>query len=216
MPLPPNDRGGRYRARRLGSLLTIGINAFLVGAFLLLAAPAHAGSVEQFVLDFNQRLSSELGPTDLSEADRRTRFAALLDEYLDLNAASALMLGPRWGKASAEERAQFCAAFRDYLIHNFASRIHGAGARRLQITGVVLDGPNATVSSEFSTDHIGALSVDWRLAMGGDATWRLSNVTVAGLSMAAVMRAQFDAVPDQNGAGLPPLVSLLREQQRGQ
>jgi ABC-type transporter MlaC component len=215
MRLPSNDRSGRHGAWRLGSLLTIGINAFLVGALLVLSSPARGGSVEQFVLDFNQRLTSELGPTDLSESDRQTRFAALLDEYLDLNAASALMLGPRWVKAAPQDRAQFCAAFRDYLIHNFSARIHGAGGRSLKITGLVWDGPNVTVSSEFSTDHIGVLSVDWRLAMGSDAAWRLSNVTVAGLSMAAVMRAQFDAVPDQSGAGLTPLVSLLREQQRG-
>ena len=210
--LPPYRRSGRYCAR-LGSLLTIGVGAFLIGAALL-PADARAGGPEQFVLEFNQRLSSQLGPMDLDEAERQRRFAALLDTEVDLGAASALVLGSRWTSASMQDRAQFRVAFRDYLIRNFAARIHGTGEHPLQITGLVPDGSSVTVSSEIAGIHAAALSVEWRLVRNGDDLWRLSNVTVAGLSMAAVMRAQFDAASDQDDTGLTPLVRLLRDQKR--
>jgi len=200
----------RHRAK-LGWLLSIGAATLLIGVGLL-PAGAHAGSPEQFVIAFNQRLSTELGPTDLGEAERRTRFAALLDGYVDLSAASALMLGSRWIDASAQDRAQFCAAFRDYLVRTFAVRLHGAGERPLEITGSMPDGPSVIVRSEISSTHA-TLAVDWRLTGDGDAHWRLSNVTVAGLSMAAVMQAQFDTVPT-SGTGLAPLIGLLRDQKR--
>jgi phospholipid transport system substrate-binding protein len=213
--LLPYDGSASRRARQPGLRWSVGVGALLLGTILQFPSTALASSVEQFVVDFNQRLSSELGRTDLSDTERQRRFAVLLDVYVDLDAASALVLGARWEKASPQDRAQFCDAFRDYLVRNFAARVHGIGERSLHITGLVWDGPNVTVASELSSNHTDPLAVEWRLAMGGDAGWRLSNVTVAGLSMAAIMRAQFDAVPDQGGTGLTPVVGLLRNQQGG-
>jgi ABC-type transporter MlaC component len=192
----------------------LGLNVLLLGALVLLPSAAFAGGAEQFVLDFNQHLSSELGPTGLSDDDRRARFASLLDNDVDLDTSSALMLGDRWTKASAQDRAAFHDALRDYLIRNFATRIRGIGERRLTITGLAWDGRTATVSSELSAGQTGPLALEWHVSLDADTAWRLTNVAVAGLSMAAVMRSQFEAVPDQDGAGLIPLISLLRNQQR--
>jgi ABC-type transporter MlaC component len=212
---PATGRRRRHASRRraqLGRLLSIGAAALLIGAGLL-PAGAHADSPEQFVIAFSRLLSTELRPTDLGEAERRARFAALLDGYVDLAAASALMLGSRWTDASAQDQAQFCTAFRDYLVRNFAARLHGAGERPLEITGSMPDGPSVIVRSVIRGTHAD-LIVEWRLTRDGTAPWRLSNVTVAGLSMAAVLRAQFDTVPTPSGTGLAPLVGLLRDQKR--
>ena len=210
--LPHADAAPR-RDRRIGLRWAVGINALLLGTILLFPSAGLAGSVEHFIQDFNQHLSSELGRTDLSETERKARFARLLDEYVDLGAAGALILGPRWAKASAQDQAQFCTAFRDYLVDNFAVRVRGFGERRLRITDLMWDGPSVTVMSELSTDHGEPLVLAWRVATGGSAGWRLSNVTVAGISMAAIMRAQFTAALDDGGRGLAPFVSLLRSRQ---
>lgn len=206
----PRHGAARRRAHRSGLRWAAGINALLLGTILLFPSAALAGSVEHFIQDFNQRLSSELGRTDLSDDERRLRFAQLLDDYVDLGAASAMMLGPRWAKASAQDQAQFCAALRDYLVGNFAARVHGFGERSLRVTELLWNGPIVTVVSELSSDHAVPLVLEWRVTRGGPAGWRLSNITVAGMSMAAIMRAQFSAVQDSDGPGLAPLAGLLR------
>lgn len=206
----PHHGPARRRDHRSGLRWAVGINALLLGTILLFPSVARAGSVEHFIQDFNQRLSSELGRTDLSDGERRLRFAQLLDNYVDLGAASAMMLGPRWTKASAQDQAEFCAALRDYLIGSFAARVHGFGERSLRVTELLWDGPAVTVVSEMSSDHAVSLVLEWRVMRGGPVGWRLSNVTIAGMSMAAIMRAQFSAAQDSDGPGLAPLVNLLR------
>ncbi|MDB5359576.1 MAG: MlaC protein [Rhodospirillales bacterium] len=189
----PHDRATRRRLHRSGLRWTIGVNALLLGTVLLFPSAALAGSVERFIQDFNRRLSSELGRLDLSDGERRLRFAHLLDDYVDLGAASALMLGPRWARASAQDQARFCAALRDYLVDGFAARVHGFGHRRLRITELLWDGPVVTVVSELSSDYAVTIMLEWQITRGGPVGWRLFNVTVAGMNMAAIMRAQLSA-----------------------
>lgn len=205
----PHDRATRRRRHRSGLRWTIGVNALLLGTVPLFPSAAPAGSIERFIQDFNRRLSSELGRLDPSDGERRLRFAQLLDEHVDLGAASALMLGPRWTRASAEDQARFRAALRDYLVGSFAARVHGFGQRRLRITELLWDGPVVTVVSELSSDHAVSIPLEWQITRGGPVGWRLFNVTVAGMSMAAIMRAQFSAAGESDGPGLAPLVNLL-------
>jgi len=203
-------RSRSYRARFRWAL---GVNLVLIGGLLVLPTPGRAGSPERFVEDFNLRLSSEFGRPDLGAAERRIRFARLLDSAVDLSAAGALMLGSRWTEASSEDRARFCAAFRAYLIGNIAARFHGTGEREIRVTAIEDDGTMMTVVTQLSGPFGEAASVEWRLVPDGSDDWRLANLTIAGMSMAAIMRSQFNAVLNQGGPGLDPVIALLLDRQ---
>ena len=185
-------------------------------ALSLSAPPALSQTSDpaQFVIAFNREVSAQLRSTAIDPAERKRRFATLVDEGLDLDVIGSNLLGWRWMQAAPADRLAFRREFRRYLIHRFAASVTGLDAGRIMVTGVVGGGNDALVVTEFTGEDGGRVTLSWRVVRGA-AGWRLSDIIVNNVSLAAIMRSQFDAALQNAQPGIGPLLLLLHEKSLG-
>ena len=83
------------------------------------------------------------------------------------------------------------------------------------MTGSRPDGDGAIVSSQILRPAGSApIKVDWRLT-GRNGIYKISDVSVDGISMAVTQRSEFASVIQHNGGQLQGLIAMLREKTGG-
>jgi ABC-type transporter MlaC component len=182
----------------------------------VLATPALGQTSDpvQFVFAFNHDVLDQLGSATIDVAERRRRFAALLDEGLDLDVIGERLLGWRWTRATSADRQAFREDFRNYLIQNFAMRVSGVDDGRMTIIGVLQDESAVLVLTEITTKAAAHVPFAWR-AVRTAVGWRLCDVIVNNVSIAALLQSQFDSVLQDGQPDIGPLLRLLREKSPG-
>lgn len=190
----------------------LSLSSLLIAATLVLTAPAQAAAGEptQFLSDLANNTIAVMNDGKLDEARRQNAFRALLQDGFDLPVIARFVVGRYWRRASEEQRADFLAAFEDYLVGTYATRLGNYSGQMLQI----MDGRNmgdsdVIVSSEIQQGSQPAVHVDWRLRQSGD-DWRIIDIAVEGVSMAVAQRSEFGAVIRARGGKLPALTEILR------
>jgi ABC-type transporter MlaC component len=166
-----------------------------------------------FVVVLSRQVSEQMGPASIDPAQRKRRFAALVDQKVDLDAVGELLFGSRWSRASAADKAAFVQEFRTYLIDEFGPRVSGVEGGDLTVVGVRDLGKGVLVSTTATDRGHLKVSVEWRLvkAQGG---WRLCDVIVRNISMADILRSQFVSVLRGSESDLTPAIRLLAERAR--
>lgn len=187
----------------------------LVATCLLLLLPAAALADDRpdgFVKSLTNA-ALVVGKAGDKDANRHQALERLVTDGFDLTRISGRVLGPHWASASAAERAAFRGALTDYLVLTYAKRM-GSTA---DATVTVLDSQQAgdvwTVRSAIAEGRERAYAVNW-LVHRDDGRWRVLDITVDGISMAATYRDQFVAVIRANGGRIAALTSTLERKNR--
>jgi phospholipid transport system substrate-binding protein len=206
-------RGSHIKDRIAGG--SVGIALFVIVLLSFSSGPVLAQDSDpaHFVVALSREVSEQMGPATIDPAERKRRFAALVDEKLDLEAAGELLFGSRWSSAPAANRAAFVREFRAYLIDEFGPRVSGVQDGALTVVGVRDLGKGVLVSTTATDREQHKMSVDWRLAktQGG---WRLCDVIVRNISMADIFRSQFASALRDTQSDLTPAIRLLARRAR--
>jgi phospholipid transport system substrate-binding protein len=215
---PPSDRAARpsvHLSRRPGTCrrrLSLRIGLVTLVSMLALTASAVGQTQDpvQFLFAFNHDVSTQLDPTSLDPGERKRRFAALVSEGLDLDVIGQCPLGRRWTGATLADRQTFRREFRDYLVQSFAMKVKGVDDGRMTVTKVIHEGNTVLILTEVVTEHANREAFAWRV-VHTTAGWRLCDVIVNNVSIAAIMRSQFDSLLQDDQSDIRPLLRLLHE-----
>ena len=104
----------------------------IVFVFLLLSCIGVPASGESsgadpadFVRNFGDRATAMLADKSQSPEERATEFRHLFTSHFDVGAISRYTLGRYWHQASDDERAEYRAAFEDFIVVTYARRLEG-------------------------------------------------------------------------------------------
>jgi phospholipid transport system substrate-binding protein len=191
--------------------------SFLVGAFFLIAGAFAADRSAAAVAD-PAALISDLGSRALevlgkgsAESQRVTRFRELLREDFDVPGLARFVLGRYWNTATEEQRAEFVKLFEEYVARAYATRLAEYAGEQFKVTGSRPDGDGAIVFSQILPPAGQApIKVDWRLT-GRNGAYKISDVSVDGISMAVTQRSEFASVIQHNGGQVEGLIAMLRQ-----
>lgn len=195
--------------------------SFLTAAFVVLAgalAPAIPGAAAADPAAMISNLGSQalqvLGK-DATQSQRVARFRDLLREDFDVPGIARFVLGRYWNTATEEQRAEFTKLFEDYIAVAYATRLAEYTGETFKVTGSRPDGDGAIVSSQILRPG-GAppVKVDWRLT-GRNGAYKISDVSVDGISMAVTQRSEFASVIQHNGGQVQGLITMLRQRIAG-
>ena len=126
--------------------------------------------------------------------ERRASIRAIVAEIFDYREVSQRSLGPHWQGRTPNERDEFIQLFADLLERSYIDKIElYSGAERIQYTGEVLDGEQATVRTRIVTKQGTEIPVDYRMRQAGDR-WLVYDVAIEGVSLVANYRAQFNRI----------------------
>jgi phospholipid transport system substrate-binding protein len=195
--------------------------SLLTAAFIVLAgalAPAipaaAAADPAAVVSNLGSRALEVLGKNN-PQSQRVARFRELLREDFDVPAISRFVLGRYWNVATEEQRAEFVKLFEEYIALAYSTRLAEYTGETFKVTGSRPDADGAIVSSQIVRPAGAApVKVDWRLT-GRNGAYKISDVSVDGISMAVTQRSEFASVIQHNGGQVQGLITMLREKTGG-
>jgi phospholipid transport system substrate-binding protein len=144
-----------------------------------------------------------------TEDAREKAFRTLLDANFDVPRISRFVLGRYWLTASDADKRQYLPLFETYVVRAYANRFSDYAGETVKVTGSRPQGDLTVVSSQIiETDGAPSIKVDWVVRKDGD-DYRITDVSVDGVSMVLTEKQQFAAVMERDGSGLAGLNKVL-------
>jgi phospholipid transport system substrate-binding protein len=136
-------------------------------------------------------------------------FHQMLHQDFALGNISHFVLGPYWRVASGVQRREFRSLFEDYLVHYYGQRFAQYGGETLTVNGTRTDPGGVIVTSEIVRPQGPPIAIDWRLVVS-DGRYKISDVSIDGVSMALTQRSEFAAIIQRNGGQMAGLLATMR------
>ena len=194
---------------------------FLASVTVLLSLPrlARAGTTgadaQKFIGSLGEATVSSLTGSDLSEAERGTRFRSLLETQFDMPGISKFVLARYWRVASDAERVDFQRLFEDLLVQAYAKKFAEYAGERFQVAGSQAnDDDSITVNSLINRPNGDVVRLGWRVADAGGL--KISDLIVEGVSLRTTYRSDVASVIQNNSGKVADLIDALRQKTGGQ
>jgi phospholipid transport system substrate-binding protein len=196
----------------------------LAGALGLIAGAATLTSSAKASMDpaaFVNNLGYQLQMVNtIASPERRLgRFHELFREDFDITGLGRFVLGRFWWVFDPLERQEFLTLFEDYVVLIYSDRLseYAGNGYRPKATGSRLAPDGVIVTSEIVRDSgsfrapVQPIRIDWRLTVR-DGVYKISDVIIAGLSMATNGRSQLEGVVERNGGRAQAILAVMRQQ----
>ena len=143
-------------------------------------------------------------------AERRAAIRRIASDIFDIEEISRGTLGRHWQVLTEVERAEFVQAFGDLLKRSYFMKIDGQSVEKIALVGEAIDDDQAIVRTTIKTRQGTEIPVDYHMTRRGDR-WRAYDVAIAGVSLVANYRSQFERVIQRTS--YQHLVKQVREKQ---
>jgi len=193
-------------------------SSIAAGALILsvVASPPIAGAASPatdptaMVADLGMQGIQSLGQAATS-AERIARLGRLFQQDFDINGIGTFALGSYRRVATPAEQQEFFRLYPEFTVRAFHARLNSYQGAPFRITGQRTVGNETVVSSEILPTSGGRVQVDWHLADNG-GQYRVSDVTIGGMSMKVALRDQFASWIETNGGRVNALLAVMRQQ----
>ena len=171
-------------------------------------APA-AAEAERFIAALGERTVRVLDRPGSDQAGRARGMSELLDQAVDLEVVSRLVLGRHWRAASEAQRREYVSLFRAYILATLGQRFsYYTGSERFEITGSRdAGGEDTLVNSRIVYTGYPPTHIDWRVRRGGERLM-IVDIVAEGVSLLVTNRSEFDSIV--NRGGMDGLLKELR------
>lgn len=175
------------------------------------AVCAAAVGPADLVIALDMRLRQVHADSGLTAIERRRWFRGLLDQGLDFPAISHFDLGRHWLAASDAVRQEFSGVFEDYVVQSLDGRLGEYIRGALRVMATRADGERVTIASTLIdySETAPPATVEWRV-LDTPGGLRITDVSLAGISLALSYRDEFIAVIDRHSGQVSSLISELR------
>lgn len=189
----------------------------LIAAFIALAV-AFNGSAQatnkdgasKFVSNLSNQALQTLGADGIALNKKEKDVRTLLSNNFDLNLIGRYVLGAAWRKASADQRSQYQALFKEFVLRTYSRRFGGYAGQAFTVTDAKPIGKkDILVSTKIARPSGPPILAGWRVREKNGAH-KILDVVVAGVSMVVTQRSEFRAVISKQGVG--GLIETLRMQ----
>ena len=179
-------------------------------------ARADGAQAQAFVQQNVQRGLGILGNKSLSGDQRRAQFRSFLTSLTDIQRIANFTLGNARRSASPADEQVFDAAFKEYAIAVYDSRLSKFSGQALQVTGATERAPGDFVVTTTLIDPTdensrrNPLEVDFRV-QSGNGKMIVIDVAVAGVWLGIEERDQFAAFLNDHNGSIPALAAHLQK-----
>jgi phospholipid transport system substrate-binding protein len=184
--------------------------ASIAGALGAPAVVLAAADPAAVIKNLGNRALEVLGK-NATPAQRVARFHELFREEFDVPGIARFVLGRYWKTATPEQQEEFVKLFEDYIALVYSNQLAAYSGEMLKVTGSRTNAEGAVVASEIIRPS-GAppVKVDWHLT-DRNGSYKISDVTVDGISMAVTQRSEFASVIQRSGGQVGGLIAQLRQ-----
>jgi phospholipid transport system substrate-binding protein len=193
-------------------------SSIAAGALILsiVVSPPIAGAASSavdptaLIADLGTQGIQSLGQAATS-AERIARLGRLFQQEFDINGIGLFALGSYRRVATPAEQQEFFRLYPEFTVRAFHARLNDYRGAPFRVTVRRTVGTEIVVSSEILPASGGRVQVDWHLTDNG-GQYRVSDVTIGGMSMRVALRDQFASWIETNGGRVNALLAVMRQQ----
>lgn len=205
---------GRFRATA-GRCLWLACG-LAVAALIILPnasrAQSGAGGADAFMAKLGDQVIQLIGNQKTPVAERKQKFATLMNQAFDVDGISRFVLGRYYRTASDSERQQFEQVFDKYMIDVYWGHFNQYTGQRFVVTKETPQGASTTLvySQIIQPGGQQPVSVVWRVVNRG-VKYQISDVSIEGVSELVSYRDEFSSAISQSGGSVSALIGQLKE-----
>ena len=139
------------------------------------------------------------------QSGNQEKLVALAQEKIlpnfNFDKVSRLVLGKNWSKASPEQKTGFQSEFKSLLLRTYATALSKYKNQTIEYAPLrMADGAvNASVKTSILQPGGQPIAVNYSLEKQADATWKVYDIVIEGVSLVTNYRGQFAQEIRQNG-----------------
>lgn len=205
-------RANAARCRRLAAGLAVAALIALPGAS---RAQSGASSPDAFMANLGNQVIQLIGNQQTPAAERKQKFAALMNQSFDVDGIARFVLGRYWQTTNDSERQQFEQVFDQYMIDVYWGHFNQYTGQRFVVTKKTPEGANTTLVSSQIIQPGGQhpVNVVWRV-VDHSGKYQISDVSIEGVSELVSYRQEFSSAISQNGGNVSALINQLRQKDK--
>ena len=192
---------------------SIAASAFILA---IIVTPPIAGAASSavdptaMITDLGTQGIQSLGQA-ASSAERIARLGALFRQDFDINGIGLFALGNYRRVATPAEQQEFFRLYPEFTVRAFNSRLNDYQGAPFRVTGRRMFGNEIVVSSEILATSGSRVPIDWYLT-DNSGQYRVTDVTIGGMSMRVALRDQFASWVEKNDGRFDTLLAVMRQQ----
>ena len=198
--------------KRPAGLRLLAAGALVASLTLTLAAPRAdaAQNASTFVANLGAQGIQALAP-GVSAPESNSRLRQLLQADFDIPGIGLFALGRYRSSTTPQEQQEFFRLYPDFTVQAFGARLREYGGASFQVTNQRSTGSETVVDSEIVRSDGRRVPLDWYLTDSG-GQYRITDVSVGGLSMRVALRDQFASWIENNRGSFSAFLTVLRQQ----
>ncbi len=154
---------------------------------------------------------------DIQAGNQEKLFALAQEKILpnfNFDKVSRLVLGKNWTKATPDQKTGFQAEFKSLLIRTYATALSKYKNQSIEYAPLRLADGATTASVKTSIVQPGGqpIAVNYTLEKQSDASWKVYDIVIEGVSLVTNYRGQFAQEIRQNG--LDSLIKKLADKNK--
>ncbi len=206
---PGHLRVNAAMCRRLAVGIAVAAMIAMPGAS---RAQAGTGGPDAFMANLGDQVIQLIGNRQAPAAERKQKFAALMNQSFDVDGIARFVLGRYWRTASDGERQQFEQVFDKYMIDVYWGHFNQYTGQRFVVTKKTPEGADTTLVTSQIIQPGAQKPVDvvWRVVDHG-GKYQISDVSIEGVSELVTYRQEFASAISQNGGSVTSLINQLRQ-----
>lgn len=183
----------------------------------MLVSPVAANATDDetaamaFIQSMTDRAIGILADKELDEDAKLKAFDEVLSNDVDMQSVAYFVLGRHRRSLEEAQLEEYVALYQDYLIVSNASRLGLYSGESLKVTkATALKRGQYMVNSVIErTDGGPDIRIDWRVR-NRDGAFKVLDIVIEGISMAASQRDEFGALISKNRGDMEPLFDRMR------
>lgn len=194
---------------RLIRLLVLGLLVSVTAAQPAAGTATSPEEAERFIQKLGDEAVKILSDKSIPLTKREENIRTLLRQNFDLETIGRFVLSRYWRTATPDQRSEYMSLFSEYVLKTYARRLGAYGNETFQITSSKpLGSRDAIVLTEITQQAGGQpITAGWRVRDTNNK-YKIIDVMVEGVSMAAAQRSEFDSIIQKQG--LTGLIEILR------
>ncbi len=191
-------------------LIVATIAALALGA--VTSQPALAASpqaAKQFIDTLASQVLDIVKNDGLGKADKQAKIENLFSDKVDVDFIAKFVLGKHWRTANAEQQQSYIAAYRPFIMKNYAGRLTRYSGQTYALKNARADGDATIVTMEILDPNGQNVNLDYRLA-GAGSNFKILDISVEGVSLLSTQRSEFNGIVERKG--VDGLIEALKKQ----
>ena len=173
-------------------------------------AATQGEEAEAFVRNLANNAVAMLDNQQQTESEREAEFRRMVREGFALETIGQFVVGRYWRQMTPEQQTEYQELFAEWMMKTYAGRLGGYHGQTLEVIKSVEAGSRDVFVRTTVTNANGRppVAADWRVRKF-DTEYKIIDVVVEGVSMAAAQKAEFESVI--RDTGVEGLIMSLRQ-----